>query len=131
MALLGQLMADFMLSSVNLRPAGRKLPSLGVYRSVNGIFLSASWIDLQFWGVHKVPMFFCIQPYIPMVSFVVRCARLNTLILYFTICFTILSQVVTTTVNEYSELEFLTCLADQGCYIFAFIFPIECSQPDT
>ena len=29
--------AEFMFSSVNLRPAGRKLPSLGVYRSVNGL----------------------------------------------------------------------------------------------
>ena len=38
-----------MFVSVNFRPAGRKLPSLGVYRSVNGLiglFLGVSWINI-------------------------------------------------------------------------------------
>ncbi len=40
-------MAEFMLMSVTMRPAGRKLPSLGVYRWVNGLiglFLGVSSI---------------------------------------------------------------------------------------
>ena len=47
MALLGLSMAEFMFLLVNLQPAGRKFPSLGVYRSVNGLiglFLGVSWM---------------------------------------------------------------------------------------
>ena len=41
--MLGYLMAQLMVLSVNLRPARRKLPCLGVYRSVNGFIGTDEW----------------------------------------------------------------------------------------
>ena len=59
-------MAEFMFLSVSLRLAGRKLPSLGVHRSVNGlmgIFLGVSWIINNYGGgVYKMSMIFPSSP---------------------------------------------------------------------
>ena len=52
----GWLMAEFMFLPVNLRPGGRRLPSLGIYRSVNcliDLFLGVSNIDNNLWGSTK------------------------------------------------------------------------------
>ena len=57
-----------MVQWVNLRPAGRTLPSLGVHRSVNGLiglFFGVSWITNNYGWSKKVNGTF-IQPYTPM-----------------------------------------------------------------
>ena len=54
-----------MFLSVNLRPASRKLPFLGVHRSVNDIiclFLGDSWITHHLWGVQTRSMIFSSSP---------------------------------------------------------------------
>ena len=61
-----------MAQSVNLRPAGRKLPSLGVHRSVHGLiglFLGVSWITNNYGGGQQIVNDLLIQPYIPNESF--------------------------------------------------------------
>ena len=70
-----------MFLPVNLRPTGRKLPSLGVYRSVNGIiglYLGVSWIPYNQGGPQNVNDLF-IQSYTPLKT-LVRWIRLKKIL---------------------------------------------------
>ena len=78
-------MAAFMFLSVSLRPAGSKLPSPVVYRSVSdliSLFLNVFWItkiSADFCGVQKINALL-IQPYTPNETHLhwIRCKKMTS-----------------------------------------------------